>query len=345
VPLNYFGPNRMAAQQYPVDSGTSLVKNRPSWGLGPQGMPGAFDYDPSGMESRRGGQGGYGVRAPNAYERGGFFWNGSGVSQGTPIAHQDQRMRLAEDDNIRRYAEQALKDKAHGLQVRDVDARIRQADAGQALNERHFGVNTDFAARRLDMEGSRLNADVSNMDRRFGLDERKLGVDTEQGEQRLALDWNRVALDAQLNPLRKEALQEQIRIGRNADTRAGEVHGERKETRDYNAGVKEMDFRRKGLASSSPERFYSMYERLSGLSAYNAKATSNTGKPVLTPEALQFIGLVDELAADPRLAKANEQAITRLASSGAKLGKDGEYYVQLPDGGFRRVTNFGTVSQ
>jgi len=192
MPLKFFGPNRMAAQQSVEDSGSSLVRQRPSWGMGPQNMPGSFDYNPSATESSRGGQGGPVERAPNAYERGGFFWNGSGISQGTPIAHQDQRMRLAENEDVRRYAQQALDDKKHNLNVRDVDSRIRMADRSFDENvrqgDRRFGLDERKLGEDVRIADRGFDENVRQADRTFGLDERKLGVDSLKVTASMAAD-------------------------------------------------------------------------------------------------------------------------------------------------------------
>jgi hypothetical protein len=222
--LKFFGPNRMAAQQGVEDSGSSLVRQRPSWGMGPQNMPGSFDYNPSGMESKRGGQGGWGVKEPNAYERGGFFWNGQGVSQGTPIAHQDQRMRLAENEDVRRYAQQALDDKKHNLNVRDVDSRIRMADRG--FEETQF-----------------------QNDRRFGLDERKFGADV------------RIA-DRGFNENVRQA-DRQWGVVENQEKRATEIHGERGEVATRQAQAKRMEQRSKGMPTEQALAFFQQFSKKS----------------------------------------------------------------------------------
>jgi hypothetical protein len=157
------------------------------------------------MESRRGGQGGWGVKEPNAYERGGFFWTGSGVSQGTPIAHQDQRMRLAENEDVRRYAKQALEDKQHNLNVRDVDSRIRLADQRHEIDRDRFGIDErrfsmDEAFHPVRMEEGRQRIRINDQaegraERGVTLDERRTAADVElrqrdSGRQDAKLDYD-----------------------------------------------------------------------------------------------------------------------------------------------------------
>ncbi len=224
MPLKFFGPNRMAAQQGVEDSGSSLVRNRPSWGMGPQGMPGSYDYDANPMESKRGGQGGWGVKEPNAYERGGFFWNGSGVSQGIPIAQQDQTTRLREDDNARRWASQALEDKAHNLNVRNVDARIRQADRG-------------------------MDENVRQADRSFGLQER--GFDEGVRVADRGFDENVRQADRQWG------------VVENQEKRAAEIHGERGEVATRQAQAKRMEQRSKGMPTEQALAFFQQFSKKS----------------------------------------------------------------------------------
>jgi len=288
--LKFFGPNRMAAQQGVEDSGSSLVRQRPSWGMGPQGMPGSFDYDSSGMESKRGGQGGWGVKEPNAYERGGFFWNGSGVSQGTPIAHQDQRMRLAENEDVRRYAQQALDDKKHNLNVRDVDSRIRMADRS-------------------------FDESVRQGDRRFGLDERKLGEDVRIADR--GFDENVRQADKGFGLKEREL-------------------DDRKQEREHDLGVRNQQERKKGIASSNPERFISFFDQATGGKAYAEGFGALNGKPNLSMEATQFVNRVDQLAMHPRLQGLGEEALAQLALQ-KELRWNGDQLFALSEQGWRPV--------
>jgi hypothetical protein len=90
----FFGQSRMAARQpWNVDPrNANVVEDRPTWGLGPRGMPGAVDYlDERAMRQKQPG----GI-APNAYEQLGLYWNGSGIVQGRPLRSIEQEQALAE---------------------------------------------------------------------------------------------------------------------------------------------------------------------------------------------------------------------------------------------------------
>jgi hypothetical protein len=366
MPLKFFGPNRMAAQQGVEDSGSSLVRQRPSWGMGPQNMPGSFDYNPSATESSRGGQGGPVERAPNAYERGGFFWNGSGISQGTPIAHQDQRMRLAENEDVRRYAQQALDDKKHNLNVRDVDSRIRMAD-------RSFDENVRQGDRRFGLDERKLGEDVRIADRSFGMDVRKhdlnervSGANVQLAQEAGMRDSQRLDSDIgyrrhgmkladQANDLNERKFGADVRIAdrgfnenvrqadrqwgvvENQDKRAAETHGERWKVREHELGVKEMQRREKGAASSNPEQFLAFFDKASGGKAYADGFGAMNGKPNVSLEATKYLNSVDELAMHPRMKDVPMQTIAQLAFLNAQVDTAGNVEVTDPKTGKRGI--------
>jgi len=305
MPLKFFGTNRMAAQQGVEDSGSSLVRNRPSWGMGPQNMPGSFDYNPKTTESSRGGQGGPVERAPNAYERGGFFWTGNSVAQGTPIAHQDQRQRLAENEDVRRYAKQALEDKKHNLNVRDVDSRIRMADRG-------------------------FNENVRQADQRFGLDERKFGADVRiadrgfnenvrQADQRFGLDERKFGADVRMSAEQAKAKQMAAREKGFASSRPDRWYSV---FESLNEGRK--DDKGQPIKALIPE--YGMMN----------------GKQNASPEFTMFTSRLDNLALDPRLKDVDEMMLARMAAEPSLRyatlpdGSEGFVY-QHPEQGWVRV--------
>jgi hypothetical protein len=347
--LKFFGPNRMAAQQGVEDSGSSLVRNRPSWGMGPQNMPGSFDYNPSGMESRRGGQGGWGVKEPNAYERGGFFWNGSGVSQGTPIAHQDQRMRLAENEDVRRYAKQALEDKQHNLHVRDVDSRIRMADRGFEENvrqgDRSFGLQERGFNENVRQADRGFDENVRQGDRSFGLQERGFNENVRQGDRSFGLQergFNENVRQAD----RSFGLQEKsFGLQENQDKRQQETHGERWKVREHEQGVKERQKREKGAASSNPEQFLAFYDRATGGKAYAEGFGALTGKPNVSLEATRYLNSVDELAMHPRMKDVPMQTIAQLAYLNAQVDTAGNVIVTDPRTGKRGIYDIPSQAQ
>ena len=319
MPLKFFGPNRMAAQQSVEDSGSSLVRQRPSWGMGPQNMPGSFDYNPSATESSRGGQGGPVERAPNAYERGGFFWNGSGISQGTPIAHQDQRMRLAENEDVRRYAQQALDDKKHNLNVRDVDSRIRMADRSFDENvrqgDRRFGLDERKLGEDVRIADRGFDENVRQGDRRFGLDERKFGVDVRIADR--GFDENVRQADKGFGLKEREL-------------------DDRQQEREHDLRVKDYQDRKKGIASSNPERFISFFDQATGGKAYAEGVGAMNGKPNLSMEATQFVNRVDQLAMHPRLQGIGEETLAQLALQ-KELRWNGDQLFALSEQGWRPV--------
>lgn len=300
--LKFFGANRMAAQQDAGDAGTSLVSRRPSWGMGPKGMPGAHDYDPTSDPSpfmRRGGN-----DKPNAYERGGFFWTGNSIAQGTPIAHQDQQLDMRGQANARAWAEQAINDKQYGLNVRNVDARIRQADRQNDLAESGQAMDRDYRNRNLDLSFD------------------DLAMRRDQGQERIGIDRDRVGLS------RDELAHRRASDDRNYGLNVRKVDADIDQTKrandiaERNVGVdvrrKEQERRKKGLASSSPERFLHAFEQYTGQAAYEEQLPMAGSKPIVRQDAQKYINRVDALAMDPRLDNLNESAIAQLAATEVK---------------------------
>ncbi len=318
--LKFFGQHRMAAQQSPEDAGTSLVRNRPTWGMGPREMPGAHDYDARGPEARG--------REPNAYERGGFFWTGSGIAQGTPIGHQDQRGRLLEDDNRRHWARQALEDRKMGLNVRDVDARIRQTDSRHALDQERFGLDRERLGHGMRLDERRFDEDVAHRGHVRGMDERRFGLDTDRfDEDRLRADrGHTLNLTQQHRDERRFGLDRE-RLGIERDRLE---QGDRKLEAD--AGRRAMERRMAGPAKANAGRFLGYYEQLGGQAYREDQISQLSGRPAVTMDAQAYLNRVDALAADPRLADVSEEQLAQLAMLDARWHGRNQMIVTYPNG-------------
>ena len=294
--LKFFGANRMAAQQGAEDRGTSLVSRRPSWGLGPQGMPGSSDYNPNpqrGAFMRDAG----GSSTPNAYERGGFFWDGSGIRQGTPIAHHDQRLEHNEQDNLRRWATAALEDKRHGVNVRDVDARIRQADE-RIGHERG----------RLDLDRGRFDLDVDRAQHVKGLE---LG-DRQHGRMMDRMRHTPLDLDPR---------------GNLGFVKSGNPGDLQQMNRPFSQGREEqvLGVYQNYLSQSMGKRAPQLVIR-----------DPMTGEMQIDPRGHDFISRLNTMMADPRFAGENEQEIMEYVARGAKF-VNGDWVVKGPNDQWMRI--------
>ena len=337
--LKFFGANRMAAQQGAEDRGTSLVSRRPSWGLGPQGMPGSSDYNPNpqrGAFMRDAG----GSSTPNAYERGGFFWDGSGIRQGTPIAHQDQRLDHNEQDNARRWATAALEDKRHGVQVRDVDARIRQADERIG----HERGRLDLEQGRFDLAQEGQQFDQGMRTRGLKLDERR----EERADRGFAFEQDvrrrGIAMDEESHGVRMKG--DRLRLDDARDASFSRPSGRAQAAAEGQQAVA-------GLLKASPGRFTprsaaaalrsgdvtqlqpedvvtGQEERwLARLQQINPKmrAVARNGTP--TDDGMQYLQRVNELSRVPEFYGVTDEDLAQLAADGAyKDMQDGRWYAQ-----------------
>jgi hypothetical protein len=346
--LQFFGPNRMAAQQAQEDRGTSLVARRPSWGLGPQGMPGSADYNPNprrGVFMRDAGGG----DEPNAYERGGFFWDGSGIRQGTPIGHMDQQREHNEQEQARRWARQALEDKQHGLQVRDVDARIRNADRSHDMDQRRFGMDVD----RLGMarEGQQFDQGMrkrgilldeqreqrSAQGQEFDQDVRRRGILMDEQTHGSRMDRERmerdVAQDQLFNPPNRRA--EAQGAAQNQVAELVKSNPGRFTARSEAAALRSGDVNQlqpQDVVHGNEARWL---ERLQKINP-RMRAVSRKGKP--TEEGLSFLERVNELSRVPEFYRATDDELAQLAADGAYFDPQyKDWFVQLPDGDIMRV--------
>ena len=166
--VTYFGANRMIGlQPRGMRPGSNLSLNRPSYGLGPKGMPGSAGYagdkdwrerpDPLTGKRKEG--------TENAYERMGLYWTGSSITQGRPIREIDQRMELAEQGvglqerglDIKEKGV-GIREKGVGLQERGLDLRKRSQEAAQAASGQRMGIDRVEALSSLRDDDSRRSA-------------------------------------------------------------------------------------------------------------------------------------------------------------------------------------------
>ncbi len=332
MPIKFHGPNRMAAQQPTrVDPGSeNLVKHKPTWGMGPSGMPGSFDYDASPKNSafRRG------TPEPNAYEQRGLYWTGSRVAQGRPAAEIAQGMRLAEGESVRRIAETAIKDKAQGIHTKNVASRIRQADEALALKGRGLDLQergVDFTQERgrsdmalresaLDFTKERGRSDMKTNEARTGqagrgLDLRTRAVDStiERGAKADGVSKQRMELEIEKYELSKDRLLDSdAQAGQAAAAkRLGSGNADKYTDESWKKFAANGDMsvlQGKNSTEGLEGAYLDRYARLTGTNADNLVVSGD-----YTAEASRFLDYVEELSRDPRMNTATPDEVSEMA--------------------------------
>jgi hypothetical protein len=292
MPLKIFGSNRMIAQQPEmVGAGSeNLVKHRPTRGMGPVGMPGASDYNPTAKKSTYGRRG---APEPNAYERSGLFWTGHSVAQGRPLAVIEQGMELAESENVRRIAETAIRDKSMGIHAKDVTARLRQTDEGLAQKGRGLQIQENLGERRLEQ------------------------TDRELAQREGTLQFNRDR--ALASDKRDDSRDELSRLG----MRGGDQFTAASR-RDYAAGGSAKGLQVASVTDAHPGQFLTYYARLTGVEPESLFVGDG-----FTPEGSLFLDLVDGLAQTPELQGASAEELSSMAVEALKDPKKRSWIAKM----------------